>query len=264
MSYSSDPWNPQPVGAAPAPTLPARDESAERAARRTVWLLGTGVAVLAVGMVVFVTVRTLRSGEGSTAPVVTTPEDAARVVGGIGPPAGTEVNAYIDARRSALATAAGDRVAVVSLSAYTTEAAARAAVAPGEVLGLLAAAPGGQPGVVTGDLSGWVQEQTAQARAEREEIQRLIPTVEDANFKRFYQAEFDRLNQVIAGSRPNGDLVFAVIVRASAADLQQIAGKGQVRLVDVGPDARPRPAGEYRGLRPEETERANQPDTRPA
>ncbi|MGH9276580.1 MAG: hypothetical protein ACRD12_00495 [Acidimicrobiales bacterium] len=275
MTYWTNPWNPQP--ASPPPQQPQRpqpqpptfpryddDEDDERAARRTVWLLGAGVAVLAVGLVVFVTVYTLRSGGGSAeSPVITTPEDAARVVGGIGPPPGTEVGAYIDARKAALAGATGDHVAVVSLSAYTTEAKARAHAAPVEVLAVIAAAPGGAPAVVEGDLAGWVQSQTAEARAERDEIQKLIPTVDDGNFKRFYQQEVERLNKLINSIKPNGDLAFAVVVRGPAPALQQLGAKGEVRLVDIGPNAEARPANEYRGLRPEESSNANEPNTRP-
>lgn len=257
MSY----WlRPEPIR--PAPDLPEYEDAEERAARRTVWLLGAGIAALAIGAVVFFTVRTLREA-GSESPVVTTPEDAARAVGGIGPPSGTDVAAYIDARNAALATATGDRIAIVSFTSYTTEAKAKALVAPVEVIGVMAAAPGGQPAAVQGDLAGWVQSQTAEARAERDEIQRLIPTVDEGNFKRFYQSEVDRLNQLIAAVRPNGDLAFGVVVRADATALQQLAARGEVRLVDVGPNAEPQAPTEYRGLRPEETGKANDPNTRP-
>ena len=224
--------------------------------------------MLVIGLVVFVTVRSLREKEASQQPTlgaskVTTPEDAARLVGGLGPPAGTDVGPYIETRKQALAAATGDRVAVVSLADYATERNARAMVGSAEVLALLAAAPGGQPAVVTGSMSDWVSSQTADARAERDEFQKLIPTVDDASFKKFYQAEVDRLNALISSVKPTGALIFGVVVKAPAPDLQALAAKEGVRLVDVAPGPDPDPKNNYRGLRPEETEKANDPNTRP-
>jgi hypothetical protein len=226
------------------------------------------VVVLVVGVVVFFTVRTLREGEGAGAPALktppaTTPEDAARLVGGIGPPQGTDVPSYETSRRQALATATGPRVAVVSLSDYYTESKARALVGSAEVVALLACAPGGQPAVVTGSLADWVNDQTASARTDRDEFQKLIPTVDDAGFKNFYKSEVDRLNTLISAIKPTGSLIFGVVVRADAAALQALQDKDGVRLVDVGAGADPDPKANYRGLRPEETAKANDPNTRP-
>jgi hypothetical protein len=219
--------------------------------------------VLVIGLVVFFTVRTLRQTDAGT--VATNDEGAARVVGGIGPAPGADVPTYIKDRKKALADATGDRFAVVSLKEYTTEGQARALVGSTEVVALLAAAPGGQPSVVTGDLAAWVDAQTAQSRAERDEIQRLIPTVkDDPGFEEFYRSEVERLDKVVRSIRPDGDLVFGAVVRAPAGALQELGRKPEVRLVDVseGPDRAPKP--DYRGLRPEETSRANDPNTRPA
>jgi hypothetical protein len=175
-----------------------------------------------------------------------------------------ELGPYSETRKTALAQASGDRVAVVSLADYHTEADARAVAGGIEVLALLAAAPGGQPAVVTGDIATWVNSQTSDARAERDEIQKLIPTVrDDPEFQRFYRAEVERLNSLISRIRPNGELVFAVVVRGPVPALQELANKPEVRLVDIGPTADPGPKPVYRGLRPEETEKANEPNTRP-
>jgi hypothetical protein len=223
-----------------------------------------------VGVVVFFTVRTLRQDANDTGVIEsstanTTPEDAARVVGGIGPPPGVDLSAYVDSRKQALSTATGDRVAVVSFNDYATEARARSLAGGAEILGMLAAAPGGAPSLVTGDVAGWVTAQTADARAERDEINALIPTVkDDPGFQSFYKDEVDRLNKLINGIRPNGNLVFAVVVRAPVPALQELAQRPEVRLVDVGPDADPGPKPAYRGIRPEETAKANDPNTRPA
>jgi len=240
-----------------------------RKARLTLTGLAVSVIVLVIGLVVFFTVRTLRQEAQTPSPVlegpaVTTPEDAARVVGGIGPPPGTDVVAYVESRKTALAQATGDRLAVVSLGRYMTETAAKTLATPGEVVALLAAAPGGAPATVTGDLAAWVNTQTAEARAEREEFRKLIPTVDDAGFKRFYESEVQRLDKLLAAIKPTGDLVFGIVVRAPAPVLQQLAAKPDVRLVDAAPTADPGPKPSYRGLRPEETSKANEPNTRPS
>lgn len=260
-----------PGGPYPGGQPSGDDRASERAARLTLTCLAASFAVLIVGVVVFFTVRTLREDAGSSTtpavedlpPVAPTPEEAARIVGGIGPPPGGDVVTYITARKEALAAATGDRVAVVSLAKYQTEARARAAVGSVEVLHLLAAAPGGQPATVTGALGPWVALQTTEARLERDEIQKLIPTVDDAQFKDFYRKEVDRLNKLLAGIQPTSELVFAVVVKAPAPVLQELANKTDVRLVDVGPSADPDPKRNYRGLRPEETSKANEPNTRP-
>lgn len=242
----------------------------ERTARLTLTILAASFIVLMIGVVVFFTVKTIRQREqAADVPVVeqsvtTTPEDAARVVGGIGPPQGTQIGAYLTRRQEALASATDDRVAVVSFAAYQTEARAKTLVAPAEVVALLAAPPGGQPSVVTTDMATWVREQTAEMRAERDEIQRLVPTAQnDPAFQSFYRSEIQRLDRLLNAIRPTGELVFGVVVKAPAPALQQLAGKGEVRLVDVGPSADPLPRPDYRGLRPEETTRANEPNTRP-
>lgn len=248
-----------------------RRPGSQRAARLTLTCLAASFAVLFVGLVVFFTVRTLRTSDDNPAvssaesgPPATTAEDAARVVGGVGPPAGTEIPAYIEARKGVLATLTGDRIAVVSLANYATEAQARVHVGSAEVVALLAAAPGGQPMVVTTDIAAWAASQMADARAERDELNKLIPTVrDDPTFQAFYRSEVERLNKLISGIRPNGAHVFGVVVKAPAPILQELGRKPEVRLVDAGPGIEPAPRSEYRGLRPEETAKANEPNTRP-
>jgi hypothetical protein len=260
-------YRPTSTSGAPGPYRPAGNgEVSERKARLTLTLFFASFGVLVVGLVVFLTVWNLRTGNDNpvSGPRVTTAEDAARAVGGIGPPPGVELGPYIETRKTALAQVTDERVAVVSLTKYTTEANARAVAGGSEILALLAAPPGGQPSVVRGDVAGWVEAQTAEARAERDEINRLIPTVkDDPEFQSFYRSEIDRLNKVISNIRPNGELVFALVVRAPAPALQELGNKAEVRLVDVGPTADPGAKPVYRGIRPEETDKANEPNTRP-
>jgi hypothetical protein len=144
-----------------------------------------------------------------------------------------------------------------------TEPEARAAAGRLQVVNLLAAAPGGSPSVVTGTMADWVNGQVGANRSERDEIQRLVPTVEDPQFRTFYQEEVARLGQLIDSVKPDGPHVFAVTVRGPAPDLQALARAPDIRLVDVGPSAKLPPDTPLRGLRPEETARANDPPTRP-
>ena len=181
----------------------------------------------------------------------------------IGPVAGTAVPAYIGDRKLVLASAQGERVAVVSLAAYATEADARAAVGSLPVAGFIVAAPGANPVTVTTGLDVWAREQAKVDEAERNEIKSLIPTVDDPNFKKFYQQEVVRLDKAIADVSPTSPVVFAVIVRGPAPDLQALGAKPGVRLVDAGLTAQTTPDTAFRGLRPEETEKAGLPPNRP-
>jgi hypothetical protein len=57
--------------------------------------------------------------------------------------------------------------------------------------------------------------------------------------------------------------VFGMVVKAPAAALQALGAKAEVRLVDVAENATQDPKAVYRGLRPEETAKANEPPLRP-
>ena len=272
MSYWGDPRQGQSVFLPPQQEPPRYDDDtvSERKARLTLTILAASFIVLMIGVVVFFTVKSIRQREqGTDVPVVeqtrpTTPEEAARVVGGLGPPQGTQVAQYITTRKEALATATGDRIAVVSFAKYQTEARAKSLAAPAEVVALLVAPPGGQPSVVTKDLTTWAREQTAEVRAERAEIEKLIPTARnDPSFQAFYRTELERLDKLLNAIKPSGELVFGAVVKSAVPALQQLGTKTEVRLVDVGNSAEPLPRLDYRGLRPEETTKANEPNTRP-
>jgi len=182
----------------------------------------------------------------------------------IGPQPGEDLTSYLAARATALAGATGDRSAVLSLPGYVSEAQARAAVGQAKVVGLLAAIPGGLPGVVTGTMADWVYAQVSDKRNDRDEMKQLVPTVDDEQFKAFYQDEIARLDKLLDAVKPDGALVFGVVVQAPSPVLQAVAASGQVRLVDVGTGAAVPASAQIRGVRPEETAKANDPPTRPA
>lgn len=249
MSFSDDP--------------PGRyDAGDRRAARNSARLLAAGLFMAVLGAVVaFSVYSVLRDGRSEDAPP--SGSDALPDVAAgnrIGPQPGADVAAYLEAsRRSVAAGGTGERLAVVSMKGYRTEADARGVVADLPVVALLVALPG-RPPATTSDLPRWIGEQQAADRAERDEIRKLIPTVDDPSFKKFYADEVARLDKAIA-STPT-DVVFGVVVRAAPPRLQALAASPDVRMVDVArhdPDA----DASYRGVRPEETTVAGEPATRP-
>lgn len=254
MSISTDPVRPAPP--------PGQDDE-DRRVRRSLLMFGISLIIVGLGGLVAVTFGRSDNPTSDRDAGSASSEEGGPSADGIGPFPGEEIAAYTAARAQALATAKGDRVAVVSLGKYMTEAEARAAMGRLEVVKLLAAAPAGSPSVVNGTMADWANEQVAGNRGERDEIQRLLPTVDDPQFKAFYEQEVDRLTKLIDSVKPDGPHVFAVAVRGPAPDLQALARAPDVRLVDVGPSAKLPPDTPLRGLRPEEKEKANDPPTRP-
>jgi len=230
------------------------------AARRVMLLLAASLVVVGLCGLLAVTVFHWPGG-GSSATVA---KDAGKLSSGLGPQPGDDVAGYAANRASALAAATGDRTAVISLPAYVNEAEARAAIGQAKVVGLLAAVPGGLPAVVTGSMNNWVDSQVADKRSDRDEMKRLVPTVDDPQFKAFYQDEIARLDKLLDGVSADGPLVFGVVVVAPSPALQTLAGSGRVRLVDVAPAGPVPPGTAIHGLRPEETAKANDPPNRPS
>lgn len=242
-------------------TDPGRPDGDEAPARRILILFAASLIAVGLGGLVFVTLNrdsfTKQTKAAATASGAT--PDA-----GIGPQPGGEIAAYLNERSAALAASGGERTAVVSFVDYLSEAQARATVGQARIVSLLAAVPGGAPGVVNAGLADWVAGQVADKRDDRDQIQQLLPTVDDPQFKAFYQEEVDRLDALLEGVKPDGPLVFGVVVRAPVADLKSLARSPQVRLVDVAPTATVKSGAPIRGLRPEEKVKANDPATRPS
>lgn len=243
---------------------PSYDDD-DRAAVWTLRLLAVGVFVIVVAGALVLSLRSLHGGGGpkraAPAPVeaVTRPT----VVTDLGPLPGVDVGGYVQNRKQALAAAREDRVAVVSLAKYSTEAQAKAVAGSTPPVALLVAPPGTAPAVVTTDLATWAKAQTEATRSERDEIKKLLPTVDDPAFKSFYTAEVDRLDKALKNFAPDSAMVFGVVVRAPATALQALGAKAEVRLVDVADLAQADPKAVYRGLRPEELAKANEPAVRP-
>ena len=243
------------------------DDGDERAARRTVRFLAVALFVAVLGGTLVLSLMALEGDErsptvASEAPNVETVTTLPPPME-VGPESGTELPAYVTARKAALGSVRDERVAVVSLAKYSTQAQAKTLVGTTPVVALLVAPPGTGPAAVTGDLAAWVKEQTAATQAERDEISKLIPTVDDPNFKKFYTEEVTRLDKALKNFSPTSAMVFGVVVKGPAAALQALGAKAEVRLVDVADTANADPKAIYRGLRPEETAKANEPPLRP-
>jgi hypothetical protein len=244
---------------------PVSDDD-ERAAVWTARAFYAAVFVALVCVAVFVSLWSIRddapAAKSEPPPVVetvTTLPPATEV----GPRPGTEVAGYISTRKAALAANTEERVAVVSLAKYSTQAQVKTLLGATPVVALLVAPVGTAPAVVTGDLAAWAKDQTAANQSERDEIKKLIPTVDDPAFKTFYTQEVARLDKTLKAFDPNSTMVFGVVVKAPAAALQALGAKAGVRLVDLADTATPTKDPVYRGLRPEETAKANDPPLRP-
>ncbi len=244
------------------------DDADDRAARWTLRFLAVAFFVAALAVSLVVSLRSLGSEP------VTRPASAAAgaqeettipptMVTDLGPLPGVDVPGYIQNRKAALAAVRDDRVAVVSLVKYSTETQARAVAGSLPVIALLVAPPGVGPAAVTTDLASWAKAQTDSTRSEQDEIKKLLPTVDDPAFKTFYQSEIDRLSKALKNFDPTGAIVFGVVVRGPAAALHALGARPEVRLVDVGDKAQADPKAVFRGLRPEEVAKANDPQFRP-
>jgi hypothetical protein len=186
--------------------------------------------------------------------------------GGLGPLPGTSVTAYVRAATKELADAEGRRAAVVSFAGYRTPEQAAELVDGADVVALLVALPGGRPQELAPDrdLAVWTKGQRDEASAEKRALEQLLPTVEDPDFKRQYQADIDHLAALLAVGSDRRDVVFGALVVGPSAALRSIGARPGVRMVDVDADATPPKSTNYEGVRPEETIEAGQPPTRPA
>ena len=185
--------------------------------------------------------------------------------GGLGPLPGTSVTSYVSAASAELREASGRRAAVVSFTEYRTTEAAELLVGDVEIVSWLVALPGGRPQELAPDrdLAAWTKNQRDEAAAEKKALEQLLPTVQDPDFKRQYQADIEHLTQLLATPVERDDIVFGALVIGPSGRLRSIGGRPGVRMVDVDVDASPPAATAYEGVRPEETIEAGRPPTRP-
>jgi hypothetical protein len=252
---------------APADLVPPGPDGPDpdlRAARRTLALF-----VLAVGATVagFVLVSTGNVGDdGGTTVAGDAPASPGSGAVRIGPTDGVDVDRYIADRRAVLERVEGRQVAVVSLTGYSSPDTVDDLAEGLEVDRYLVAVVGGGPRQ-TEPGEDAVDDVVAAAvdRAEEQlaELEELAPTVEDdPDYSRFYEREIDRYRRLIA-SAGDDDVVHALVVTGTAAELRALASRASVRLVDVGDTDRIDDDTRAVGLRPEETDTTGSPKFRP-
>lgn len=239
----------------------------EQLARLVIRVLGALLALLLAGGVASAAVRLNDADTDETAEDVVVASGTLSPRGGIGPLPGTAVAPYERARAQALedVPAQERRAAIVSFDEYRVVDAALEAAAGLERHSLLLALPGGRPVEVGvgADLAGIVRRQREEAAAEKKALEDLLPTVTDDDFRRQYQDDIDRLGELLEAPADVGAVVHAVLVIGTGDALRRTARVPGVRLVDPGRDASVPGVGQAAGLRPEETERAGAPATRP-
>ncbi|MBV8980537.1 MAG: hypothetical protein JO086_06530 [Acidimicrobiia bacterium] len=241
------------------PSAPERQPRVKR--EHLIWsAAGLVILVLGIGLAALIA----HHNEGGQTAELLGQQQSGGAVASIGPLDGDTAAQYTVGREAALQKATGTRAAVVSFDHYATESEARALVGQLHVVALLAAPPGGAPSVVTADMATWAQQQKASVTQERDQNTQLLSNgVDDPEFRTFYQQEVTRLNKELSGIDPKGKVVFGVVVTGPAPELQALAKKSGVRLVDVGPSAKVSDSTEYHGIRPEQTATINQNDPRP-
>lgn len=215
--------------------------------------------VFASGVAIVLTRSADESAAVDDAPAV----EGEPVFSGAGPLPGADVPTYVTARTDALPRAEGRVTAVVSFREYSVEREARASLAGVDVLGLLVAAPGGVPVVVTGGLDRWAARERAEAEAELTNLATMLETTEDPDFRAEFEADLARLTGLLEHLDPRAPIVFGAVVRVHATELRVLADGADVRLVDVVSREAPDDLVVLAGLRPEETGRAGTPRTRP-
>ncbi|HEX7167993.1 MAG TPA: hypothetical protein VF230_13530 [Acidimicrobiales bacterium] len=221
--------------------------------------LGAVIALVVAAAVVAVATRVEDDAGG---------EGAAGVAAERGgePARGTAVASYVDRRAGALDAlgSGGPQAAVVSFGRYVTADAAGDLLADVSVRALLVAAPGGAPGPVgPGGVEAWAAAEREGALAEIAELERLIPTTQDAAFVEQYRADIERL-RVLAAADAAGPVVFGAVVVGPAPTLRALARRPEVRLVDPAGSPSPPALDRVSGLRPEETVTVGDPPERPA
>ncbi len=192
---------------------------------------------------------------------------AATTIGGrVGPAPGTIVADYIRARSGGVADGRGRRAAIVSFRNYRSASEAIEALAGTEVVSLLVAFPAGRPLLVAADVDTETlrRQQRDEATAEKKALEQLLPTVEDGDFRRQYEADIARLAALLAADGLRTDVVYGAVVLGPGTTLRRLAAAPEIRLVDLAPGEAAPGSGLAVGLRPEEVSRSGQPPVRPA
>lgn len=233
-----------------------------RAARRTLVFFAVALAACVTGFALVLTGG--RGDDGGSTVADRDALDAPETVASIGPTPGDSVRRHVDERRAALDATEGRRVAVVSLTGYSTVDAVDDLLTDLELDRYLIAVVGGAA-TTTRDVAATVDDITEDAAEQLAEIEAIAPTVEDdPDYSTFYAEEIDRYRRLLEAAGGDGDdaVVFGFVVTGSASDLRALASRASVRVVDVGDSDRLDRDAPVRGIRPEETTTVGEPPFR--
>lgn len=229
-------------------------------ARRTVLRLVAAVGALVFGVLLL---RYGDSDEDEVPSVASVDADDDTITVAIGPEPGTPLSVHVTERAAALRETEGRRVAVVSLTGYSSVETAEDLVGELDLDSFLVTMVGDEPRR-TDDVAATRRRVVADARAQLEELEGLAPTVEDdPDYSAFYASEIERYRLLLA-EHERDDIVHGVVVVGSVAELRALASRASVRLVDVGRSSTLARDASVRGLRPEEEATAGEPMFRPA
>jgi hypothetical protein len=199
-----------------------------------------------------------------------TAQDAGEGSGSVGPQVGTSIGAYLEKRRAQLKkiTTAKPRDAswaVVSFDAYR-EPEAVLSLLSGRTLSVAAfqqrvPAPRFPPEavslgkarieVVLGARAGAAM--ATRLERQRSGLEALLPGVDDASYRRVYEAEVTRLDEATKMLRTRPATVYALVVRGSNDALSKLSRTPGVRLVDVADDPLATPeTATFHGLLPDD------------
>lgn len=240
------------------------DDSDLRAARRALAFFAIAVAAVAAG---FVLVLTGARGDDGAVTIAGAPDPGAEPSddGGsterIGPSPGQEVERYVADRRGALEMVEGERLAVVSLTGYSSVETVEDLLENVELDRYLVALVGGEP-IETRSVDDAFAEVVDDAEMQLAELEQLAPTVEDPEFADFYAEEIERYRRLL-DSADQGAVVYGLVVVGAASDFRALASRASVRLVDVSESSRVDRGAPVRGIRPEETATIGEPPFRP-
>lgn len=243
---------------------PAASESVDRdlrAARRTLVFFVVALAAAVTGVVMVLAGD--RGDDGASTVAGARDTGLAEVATArLGPSAGVSVERYVGERRDALDEVEGRRVAVVSLTGYSTAATVDDLLDGLEFDRYLVAVVGGGP-VSTRDVSGTLADVVDDATEQLAELEEIAPTVEgDPDYEAFYATEIERYRRLLEAAGDDA-VVFGVVVAGPASRLRALASRASVRLVDVGETDQLRADAPVGGLRPEETATVGEPAFRP-
>ena len=173
-------------------------------------------------------------------------------LGVVGPGPDEDIGAYVARKKELLATrSAGagreESFAVVSFDSYRTAGQAESFLAASKLdahsLHVRVPLPGYSSesiSVADGDIAASVdayrQETLASLKEELSELEKIIPTVNDREFKRVYQEDAESRRTAISILEGEAPVVYGVVARGTHASLSKAGGVPGIRLVDVPDD----------------------------